>query len=469
VAFEQSKESQLVKHVAKSWLVKPELPSLHALKYSLTNRLADIWRIGSQEMHRSPVGRGDRIARVKFLHLPLLTSATAIIEVFNELIGDTYGRWALLFDELEIMPTTVRDLLLSSIRSVDERWFFKLSITPSVEDLDFVENIKGAMPANDFESVSLWYPRKDDSYEFTLAMFEQLLRAEQKSVLDPRKILGRSEFDLETNEARKAKSRYYPDSPIQRRFVSLEAKDPSFREYLRSNKIDLRNLHRLSEEDRAAKIRKIAPLVIVRDEYFKVPPPRWRRQKGPMRTRKAKRFYSGAESLFAITEGNPRWIKGIFTPLVAEMGKAKIISRIKQQSALNRATDGFRALLKTIPCEAIGPGPRPQRVLTIIDIIGKYFFDRITAGRFDPDVVGTFRVDKNCSQDIVDSLREALNAGAIVYVQERDDPDVLDSLHGIKFRLSYLLAHHHRLPLRLGRDASLLDILAKHKQIRLFD
>jgi len=61
--------------------------------------------------------------------------------------------------------------------------------------------------------------------------------------------------------------------------------------------------------------------------------------------------------------------------------------------------------------------------------------------------------------DGLDALRQALNAGAVVYVPDDDGQLILTSLRGKRFRLSYLLAPLYGFPIRLGKEVALSRIL----------
>src|SRR5205085_8870489 len=77
----------------------------------------------------------------------------------------------------------------------------------------------------------------------------------------------------------------------------------------------------------------------------------------------------------------------------------------------------------------------------------------------------SFIVDTDTNDDLVDALGRALNAGAIVFVNEKGEDLLLSSLKGKRFRLSYILAPHYTLPLMLGKARS-LDSILKGRVIR---
>ena len=257
---------------------------------------------------------------------------------------------------------------------------------------------------------------------------------------------------------------YRSGSKVAQRFAELAKKDPSFAIYLKQKGLDPNHLDELTEIKKAATVRKIAPVVAVREFYRKpevlnMPP-------GALRSRKTAVLYSGAESLFAITEGNPRWFIGIMErPSRSSRSKGETrISPPWQAEEARAAAERFQAMLATIPMPASSGSMPRLGVLGTVEAAAEYFHEKIVRGPFKSDPPGTFFVDAQVSETILASLGRALNAGAIVYVPD-GGPMILSSLsalRGKRFRISYLLAPLYGLPLRLGKAAALNTILSSH-------
>jgi hypothetical protein len=118
-------ESALVKELAIAWLLTPTVPSLLALRYALTARLSSILELSSSERVRGAAGRSERLAAARFLHLHFIAAAGIAVEIFDSL-AEEGGRWALLFDEMELAPSWIREELIGCLRSTDARFLFKL-------------------------------------------------------------------------------------------------------------------------------------------------------------------------------------------------------------------------------------------------------------------------------------------------------------------------------------------------------
>ena len=130
----------------------------------------------------------------------------------------------------------------------------------------------------------------------------------------------------------------------------------------------------------------------------------------------------------------------------------------------------FRALLSTIPILDNEGKASQGSLLTALDNIGEHFFRGVVLESFSPEPALSFIVDDATPPHISEALGNALNAGGIIHVSPFATEDVvLDSLVGHRFRLSYTLAPHYKLPLAIGKARILSRILAKHTGPTLFD
>src|SRR5206468_2414578 len=123
------------KDLIASWHVGRAIPTLEGVRIALSRRLSQIRVMSSQEAARPERDKGKAIADVRFLHLDFLAAAAVAVEIFNAKAGEREARWALLFDELELAPEWIRAILIRFLRSVDERFLFKMSLSPYSVDL----------------------------------------------------------------------------------------------------------------------------------------------------------------------------------------------------------------------------------------------------------------------------------------------------------------------------------------------
>jgi hypothetical protein len=443
--------------------------SLMSVKYELGRRLSRIHQLASQEALLGPGGRPDRLAADRGLHLSFLPCCGTCVDIFNDAVDRPAGRWALLLDELELAPRAIREYLLNALRSVDERFLFKLSLVPFGDDVSGFAEALSAQPGQDFEVIRLWYAHKDDGSAFCRQLWESMLRARQLPVESPEYYLGRSVFDTERSEWAPLGTAYRKGSALWKRFLRLAGKDPTFRDFLSKEGIRLDSLEALPPDRRAETLRKATSIVALRDAF--VAAPERQGQEAHLRTRKVLDVYTGADALFAITEGNPRWFKGIVGPLLDSTapGRPKI-QPVKQSRQIEKAISRFRSLLRTVPSPSWKGKQSSRGLLSLLDAIGYFFRDRLLFDKFTLDPLGTFTVDARTSDALISSLGTALNSGAIVSMEDLDFQSA--ALRGKRFRLSYLLAPYYRISLRLERSLSLskiLDIADSSPDASLFD
>ena len=316
-----------------------------------------------------PAGREERLGSHHYLHLHFLTAASVAVERFDELDREHRGKWALLFDELELAPEWIREELFGSLRSIDARFLFKLSLSPFSGDTT-PTSILSPLHGHDYDIIPLWYPHKESGYAFSEALVSAMATARGLRDMSPYELFGPSDFEFVADNEVPLGGSYGPGSPAQRRFLSLAEKDATFRRYIDARHLDLGRLHELSDRERARDVRKIIGIVAVRDAFRDVGTeegrPRRRGRKNPDR--------AGATALFAMTEGNPRWLIGIVSALLrdsSELGRARI-EGARQSREVRSAASRFRAFLKTIPCPPFRASQPPRGVLSVLDSIGRF-------------------------------------------------------------------------------------------------
>jgi len=457
VVLSPDDETSLVKHVCGAWHLRSAIPSLIALKQALTDRLSSIREIANREAHLGDPSRLDRLADIPFLHLEFGESVAVAVECFDDLIGQSDSKWALMFDELELAPSWIQDVLLRSLRGTDERFYFKLAMSPFVAGARNMETAISPKPDHDFEQIALWYVEKKDCYPFCESLWAALLRSRNLSHRKPRDVLGSSIFETSPKEWSGKGTAYGLGSRLQQLFTELSRRDKTFRDYLIGKRIDPSKLSELSSDQRAADVRKVAPLIAVR-EFYRAGDDPGKSGRPRERSRKTASLYAGAESLFAISEGNPRWLIAILSRLLDRWSAdAKRIDNRTQGDELWRAGERFAAMLRTIPGEPIGASKRG--LLSLLNTAGDFFHDQVVTADFKAEPPATFIVDSGTQGGILAMLEQALNAGAIVYVEDGSQV-LLTSLRGKRFRISYLLAPYYGLPIRLGKGIALSSVLS---------
>jgi hypothetical protein len=445
---------RIAQEVSKIWMLHRPVADLTDLGFALTEAIVSLGAARYAEAKTSEEGRSERLAAILPLRLSFLSAAIAFIERFNQVCGDAEGRWAFLFDEVELVPTSIESLIMGCLRGVDERLLFKVSYAPYErdEELSSFQSPLGAQPGQDYSVLRLTYANKREGFPFSRALLEaELLR--KRITRSPEQVLGSTSLivgdeDAESDSPASALD-YGPGGAAVQMLEELGERDPSFREYLERQGFDISALRTMPEAERA-RIRKIMPLVAVRLAYRRSPESR----ASGLRGRRNVGFYSGAEAFYSMMEANPRWLKHV----TERMLKGGISVPPQRQSAVLRdAAKEFAGYLSVLPMRGSHVTPEEGPKL-LMRRIGTYFRDGYLGPRFNPDSPGSLRVDRDFSETVMTSLRALVNRGALIPVPEPEEAD-LRTLVGKRFRLAYLQAPLYGLPLRLDRAVPLSEIL----------
>lgn len=465
-------EAQITTEIAEVWRLRPRLPSLTSLQSALSARLAEIGELrricqsidGATLLHTT---------ENRHLFLDHTECVTFAIELHNSITLRKDRHWCLLFDEIEIAPSGIQKELLNNLRGVNaaSTFSYKVALAPfnKHSGQEFSELM--AAPGNDFKHIDLTYARKEYGYEFSQELINSLLRKNGMPTDNVKSMLGDSASDFWDESS--VPSPYSSEGIVGKSIHELLKKDPSFANYMRRNQISPSDMMSLQESERAHQFRKMRSIVVIRNHFAKAATIK-RSDDGISdvsalggRSRKSLEIYTGFPSMLALTEGNPRWLLGMFGPLVQELAAIRIanskkrVGKALQARELEATIRTFRSLLKTIPYK---PNEANNRgLLKFLDAIGKYFHHHCVIAPFAAQPPLTFMVDSHTDDETLEAIGRALNVGAIIYIPDRAGDTVLTSVRGKRFRLCYLLAAHYEIPIILNRSISLSRILS-HKQ-----
>jgi len=461
------KQEELAKDLANLWQVKLRAGSLLGLKVALSDRLRAIGQLSSL------FDAVDSSQQANLMHeqdpslfSPFLEGMIAALDAWESCTNITDERWALAFDELELAPPKIKESLFSAMRSTDSRLLFKLALSPYDQTLSHPSRADAPQAGQDYDEILLWYAEKKKTEPFCRALWESMLRDRQIPYIPPRAAFGRSHFETITSEwsGSEIGTAYGPGSRASRRFEQLAEIDPSFRRYLRQHNLKASQLDRVPSEQRPSEVRKISPLVEARLFFLRLS--RRERKSNPdretaTRSRKRLTLYAGWDTFCAVSEGNPRWFIGMANSLLksADPNHLRIIHS-KQADAIADAARRYRAALRTIPVSSGDARERRRGLLSILDIIAEYFRERQIEQPFMAEPPGSFEVDPKVSEAVENAISQALNAGAIVYVQDLDVETGTMDVRGKRYRLCYLLAASAGLMPRLARSVNLSSIVA---------
>ncbi|CAN5227933.1 hypothetical protein BH11ACT5_BH11ACT5_15710 [soil metagenome] len=399
-------------------------------------------------------------------YLDPISAASAAAEEFNDRAGQPDHWWTLLFDELELAPEDVVTDILGRLRGNEERLLYKISLSPVHHQMDMLRGELGAIHGQDVEHISLTVADKKPSVDFTARLLKHHLHLRlPKARLSPYRLLGASYFDggdapldsSQHSDVTSGSNPYAVGKPLWRDMDELAQVDTSFRSYLFQHGIDLNDLDSMPSGARAAQLRKIRNLVVVRAFFSR---------NGIRRSRKSREVYTGASTMLALPDGNPRMATILIRELISklETSNSSVLSRAAQADAIDSLTGRFLALVQA-QVSVVVDGTHIS-VLDLLDRIGESLAERVLGETFRADAPAGFWVDSRVPPAHLILLEQAVNIGAIIHVPRGNDPAVSDSVQGRHYRLSYLMAPRYNLPLRLGKTVALTGLLERPRLAR---
>jgi hypothetical protein len=461
VRLNSNLEGQLAHELAKRWLLELELPSLRALRLALEDRIRSIDNIYFQVATLKAKIPLAQLVQYPFLSLDVLSVMRAFVTTVNELCDDPTRAWAFCVDEIEILNPSLQQSLFRSLRSSsDQRIRFKLSVSPFSKT--FITDVSVPMSGNDFTPINLTYARKHEGVRFSRQMLNALL-AEAGIDESPQDIFGKSTFEPTLpQEGRGETPKYSRGGNRYALLRELQSTDSGFANYLIKRDIQLDEVDARSEDERA-EIRKLIQIAEIRREFGQTNV-LMDRGRNIVRHRSRKRvgdLYTGAESLLTICDGNPRWLIGLFRPLIEEARSRKSVGRSRQARSISTAIARYLSLLSTIPF----PHDRNRDIpmTRMLDRIGEYFFADITDPDFKTEPALSFVIDDRVNEQELEAIGAALNQGAFVFIPSQESEHT-GGIRNKRFRLSYLLCPRYKLPLMYGQPVILSKILRqRHK------
>jgi hypothetical protein len=448
--FSRTMEGELVRGLSAIWLMDEASDSILGIRIGLQSQLARLLALTS-ELRRDPT-----VEMPLFVDLDPVASVVSAIDLTNAIFDTPSKRWAILCDELEIAPDMIRRDLFQLLRSTSHNIIFKFSLFPYSSELSDLKDPISPSSGNDYTPLALYYGRREEAFAFCESMLRGMVAEYQApDVQLVEEVLGDGWFDGGRAHRRARVSPYAPpNGQFYMRAQRLEKIDPSFRAWLKRGGLDIRSVHDLPENPQAP-YRKALPYILTRSEFL--------RDQGKMRSRKSLGLYTGAYSLFSLTEGNPRVFINLMRPLVQEYARTRgTVGNDLQAQSADLTIHRFKSSLSAIPTTGESD---VRSILQLIDIVGSFFRETQLAGEFSPEPASTFVVDADVSKALVELVGRALNAGA--FVQMGDDANNgIRELKGARLRLAYTLAPEYKLPLVSGRSIGLSTILHLHRRAK---
>ncbi len=450
--------------LSRLWQLKNTETTFTGLRNTMLSRLIDLQSYVRNVVPNSNLSVTELTEKFSFFTFEPLSLLDASITAFDADIGDKSGLWALLVDEMEIVPPDIQRGILNRFRSGSKKLIYKVAVVPCTSEVDApLDSMMQASAKNDYQRVNLWYSKKNLSRNFSESLFKAWLKRQKLDAsISPYELLGSSLIGDEEDEESQQESTEGSEHYLKEVFNNLIDKDATFAEYIKRRRIDVTNLKSAKNSELRNEIRKIKPTVEMREAML-------RSESGDLTSRKSlAEFYSGWQAIMSICEGNPRWLNAYLSGLyssnlaILTTGKTKRISRAAQAGEVKKCASAYAAMLRSIARKDPMVGfSTDHDVFKLLDSIGTQFKHHLYNQPFSPEPALSFVVDGDISADEEAALKIALNHGAIVYADElKSTTDDFQTLKQKRFRLTYLFATNYSLILRLHKEISLSKLLS---------
>lgn len=367
--------------------------------------------------------------------------------VYEEYV--THGpslRWALCFDELEIAPAWLQTELFASLRSTDQRYLLKLTWSPLLPTSLTAQQER----QHDYAAIRMWHGHVAEAKPFCREFSTRFIRTRfEHETITPRDVFGISPFSQEED----SDDNYERGTAVWNVMRNLAERDGSFRDYLVNHHLDPADPRTSDISLRDETLRKIKPIVLVRDAYFKDA------RRGEQLTRRSRKnpvLYFGEDAVYSMSEGNPRLLASLLNDLL-DAGSTKGpsgIPKVKpdtQSRILTAASHRTLSGIRTYPIQGVSLSRSLSRLL---QRLGDYLHGELVTRDFNADPAGSFIVDDDTSPEVIGQLQVGLLLGALVHVRSNEN-DIPHEIVGSRIRLSYMLSPAYRILFRNYRDIRL--------------
>lgn len=466
--FEMTREREytIVAALSQLWSIDVSVKSFSGMRLSLRLRQHALGAVALS------LATGTSLSDIQSGHSYIASSwldnVVTGVETVNDILGRKDQRWAILLDELEIIPEGLLKTIVDALRSTSERLRLKLALSPTGSTLISTGEAGAATPGNDYRAIPLWYANREDARNFSQVLFKAAL-VRMRCIDDAEDLteaLGPSAVLETSNEEEVVTLDELPgDSTVAQRersaaFIGLYEKDESFKALIDDKKIDLQNLSIKDSVATGTLIRKITPLVILRNrEIVKFAHSAGRSQRrGGQRGLQS---YIGWPNLIDLTEGNPRWILTLAEALKARASEQglTIVARGVQTNSVDEYVRQFVSKLTVYPTKGMGPD-RHWTPFKFIAVLGKHLAESLYDKAFVTDPSLSFTIDERALQQYGEYIRVCIDLGALVIMRGESAAPLSSStagqsLIGKRVRISYRLAPEFRLPLRATKEQTM--------------
>lgn len=459
-SLDRASEARLVEALSYVWALDVPLPSFNGIRLALRKRQHELSAAAAQLADGRPLLEVQ--GEFKYITSTWLDNLVTAIESVNDVLNRPNQLWAILLDELEIVPPALLQTIVDALRSTSNKVRFKLALSPTGSDLIPHGQSGSSSHFEDYRPVKLWYERKSDARDFASRLFAASLSRMLREPMAPEALaqeLGASwtrTLDEAEQEDDGDMESSMSDTPQMQKvrasaFKTLYDRDESFKLLLDDKKIDPRKPPDRDANPKGTLVRKITQLVLHRaHELERYTIAGGAKRRGGQRNQRA---YCGYPNLIDLTEGNPRWVLTLAESLVAAHRTTgrPLSTQSVQSVAVREFVEQMVAKLTVYPTKAAASGRR-WTPFDFVKALGNSIAAQLFEGPFKTDPAMSFEIDQAAIEQFGEYIRTAIDLGALV-IMRRGGPAPLASgasaqtLVGSRVRLTYRLAPQFRLPL----------------------
>lgn len=428
VELSKNCEAELVSFLKDLWCVDVRIPSLRGLSIALSLKKHEISSYLS-----STDGSKSEEEPPKFIDSNVISVLDTSVQIVNQYFENNDGKWAFLFDELELAPDNFIQPLINNMRGGPQNIILKLALSPYHKDVSITSNSLSSMHKQDLSFINLSGVR-EDGLEFA-------------------KTLAKNIFAKEN--LRKPIEQYFESYPLNRdeEFKELASRDVSFNAYAVKHGFLGREYKKLTSNEQDS-YRRIQFNVHLRN-YYQTP------------RKRPSHYYTGFNNICQLLDYNPRMLVGVMN-IFASMAKSEGVIKVHRQlECIDDYYQSFKALLNTIGVDSNKPDLKS--LFDVIRKIARYFENQIHGVNFSSDPKNTIVFKNKYNINYLEAIGLALNAGALVIEKnEIDSFHDTSNLLNSRCRLSYIFAPKFKLLTNMQPSVDLVDIL-NHNKVKVFD
>ncbi|MDG3064497.1 hypothetical protein ACFQ4M_00885 [Thauera mechernichensis] len=467
--LDRKAEAQIVEALSYVWSLDVPLKSFNGIRLALRKRQHELSAAAVQLAQGRPLLEVQ--AEREYISSTWLDNLVTAVESVNDVLSRPDQIWAILLDELEIVPPALLQTIVNALRSTSNKLRFKLALSPTGSDLIPHDQPGSSSHFEDYRPIRLWYERKNDARDFASRLFASSLSkmlGELITDADLTQTLGSSWARSSDEDEQDDVEASAPDTAQFQRlragaFQSLYENDESFKQLLDEKRIDPINPADRDGSPEGTLVRKITQLALHRAQELKSYTfAAGARKRGGARNLHA---YTGFPNLIDLTEGNPRWVITLAELLVAEHRSTglEFAAQSVQSNAVRDFVQQMVAKLTVYPTKFSFPGRR-WTPYDFVKALGTSISSQLFDGPFKTDPRMSFVIDQAAIDQFGDYIRIAIDLGALVIMRRGGvaplaSPESAQTLVGSRVRLTYRLAPEFRLPLLYLKERSLSSAL----------